>query len=75
MTVHAAVFKALNTRWMTGYELVRFVKQQTGILYSESAITARCRDLRKPQYGGHEVVCRHFMRTKGKSVYEYGIPV
>lgn len=41
-------------RWRSGYE----VAQQVG--GSDSAATARLRDLRKPQHGGHEVPCELF---------------
>ena len=73
MTVHEAVRKAVSERWVTAYEAQRRVKALTGTLVSESAVTARIRDLRKPQYGAHPVTCRYFARSKGKKVYEYGI--
>ncbi len=73
MTVHQAVLKALNTRWMCGFEIVKFVKQETGTLISESAATARVRDLRKQQFGAHPVTCRYVGEIKGRRRWEYGI--
>jgi hypothetical protein len=73
VSVHAAVLSALNTKWMTEIELVRFVKSKTGVLISGSSATARARDLRKPQYGSHPVTCRYLDQHNGRRRWEYGI--
>lgn len=73
LTVLGAVEKAVSECWVTAYEAQGRVKALTGRSISESAITARIRDLRKPQFGAHPVTCRYFARTNGKKVYEYGI--
>ena len=54
--------------WFTSPELQHYVKHVTGRLYSDSTITARIRDLRKPQYGGHVIDAR---KRKSSRSYEY----
>ena len=60
MTALDATRKALfeaekRGRWLAAWEIQRWIKALTGRRYSESGITARIRDLRKAQYGGHRI--------------------
>lgn len=44
-----------NGRWLTVPELAGRVQTRTGRLISETGLSARIRDLRKLQHGGHTV--------------------
>ena len=55
--------------WRSSYDVLRELAAQ-GILASESAVTARLRDLRKPQYGGLKVECRK--EREWRYVYRVG---
>lgn len=54
--------------WLAAYEVRDQIIRSHGILFSESGITARIRDLRKPHHGAHEVQCR---KRKGSTAWEY----
>ena len=54
--------------WYMPFELVRALKIDYDILISDSSLTARLRDLRKPQYGSHIIEKR---RREGSTAYEY----
>ena len=71
MTVIEAVKQAISRRGLTGWEIQRQVQLLTGKLISESGATARARDLRKPQYGGHEVPVEYKYPGKGRRRVEY----
>ena len=62
------VYARARGRWVTSYEIQALVKENWSMLCSESAITARIRDLRKARYGGHRIDCR---RRSGSTSYEY----
>ena len=54
--------------WWMPYEICANFKGWMGIMASESSITARLRDLRKPQYGAHNIEKR---RREGSTAFEY----
>lgn len=58
-------------RFYSSYEIQGYLHTTHKRLVSESACTARIRDLRKPEFGGHRVICRH---RADRSSYEYSIP-
>ena len=51
--------------WLTVWEINEMLPKN----YSDSTITARIRDLRKPQYGGHTVTKR--LRNGSSRTREY----
>lgn len=55
---------------MTTYEVSTHLVFIMGKCFSESAISARIRDLRKPQFGGYKVDSRP---RQGSSAWEYQI--
>lgn len=56
----AATRQAMSDgRWWTLADLAREVGRLLGRRASEAAISARIRDLRKPQFGGHQVTPRN----------------
>ena len=55
--------------WRSSYDVLHALAAQ-GIHASESAVTARLRDLRKAQYGGLKVECRK--EREGRYVYRGG---
>lgn len=55
-------------RWWTPYELCDEIWRTRGIRISDSSATARLRDARKPQYGGHSIAIR---RRQGTRSFEY----
>lgn len=55
--------------WWTVPELVAEVRARFGELHSETGLSARLRDLRKPQHGGHRVPSRP--RKGQRGLYEY----
>jgi hypothetical protein len=71
MSVIEAVKQAISRRGLTGWEIQREVQRLTGKLISESGATARCRDLRKAQYGGHEVPVSYIYSKTGRRRIEY----
>lgn len=54
--IHNEILKLLQRRWLTSTQIQKAIKAREQELYSESTITARIRDLRKPEYGGHPVI-------------------
>jgi hypothetical protein len=52
------------------YEIQGYLQITLGRLISESAVSARVRDLRKPQFGGYTVMSRP---RHGCSAWEYSI--
>ena len=54
--------------WWTPWELQERIWTTRGIRASESGLTARIRDLRKEQFGGHTIAIR---RRSGSKAYEY----
>lgn len=71
-TVHNLVdmVRALmaDRNWWSPWELQEQIWRTRGIRSSESGISARIRDLRKDQFGGHTVAIR---RRSGTKAYEY----
>jgi hypothetical protein len=55
---------------MTTYEVCTHLVFIMGKSFSESAVSARIRDLRKPQFGGHTVISRP---RQGCTAWEYQI--
>jgi hypothetical protein len=56
--------------WVTPYFVQQEVERKTGEWHSDSTITARIRDLRKPRYG---YVIEHRDAKPGRSIQEYKI--
>jgi hypothetical protein len=54
--------------WYSTYEVAGYLQITAGRLISESAASARIRDLRKPQFGGYTVKSRP---RNGCSAWEY----
>jgi hypothetical protein len=54
--------------WLTPSQIQRGILNRTGEMHSDSSITARIRDLRKPEYGGHVIEKRI---REGSRAYEY----
>lgn len=67
---NAAVLRVMARRWpRTEWWTLPALRDQLsdmGIPISEAGLSARIRDLRKPQYGGHTIV-----RRKNGSLWEY----
>lgn len=57
-------------RWRLPSEICRKLRPQLGYKPGEAAVTARLRDLRKPQFGSYQVKCR---RRESSRAYEYAI--
>jgi hypothetical protein len=71
MTTTAAVRSLLLSGLaLTPYEMQKETFAMTGIWSSDSTITARIRDMSKPQFGGHTVV-KH--ARPGSKAYEYSL--
>jgi hypothetical protein len=58
--------------WWAPWELCNAILSRYALKVSDSSITARLRDLRKPQYGGHSIDKR---RREGSAAFEYRIGV
>lgn len=58
-------------QWYSTYEVAGYLHITAGRLISESAASARIRDLRKPAFGGHQVISRP---RQGHTAWEYCIP-
>jgi hypothetical protein len=56
--------------WLTPGELQRGMREGSGVMMADAAITARIRDLRKEKYGGWDTPGR---RRKGCKSFEYTI--
>lgn len=54
--------------WFTPAEVIRQLKSEDGEMRSDSCITARIRDLRKPEFGGFTVNSR---KRSGSRAWEY----
>ena len=54
--------------WWMPHELCANIKGWHGLMVSDSSITARLRDLRKPSYGAHVIEKRI---REGSRAYEY----
>lgn len=73
MSVHAQIFELLTSgHWYTTSEIQGYLQIQGHRLMSESAVSARTRELRKDKYGSHKVICRPRV---GHTAYEYRIQV
>lgn len=57
-----------NGHWYTANEIVGYLLITHKKLLADAAITARIRDLRKPQFGGHKVPSRP---RQGSTAWEY----
>jgi len=55
----------------SNYEIQGYLQITLGRLISESAVSARVRDLCKPQFGGYTVISR---KRHGVTAWEYMIP-
>ena len=51
-----------------GWRTLRSISSVTGI--PEASVSAQLRNLRKPKFGGHQVITRHLTGT-GRGNYEY----
>lgn len=60
--------RTLLTTWRAPWEIQEEIWRSCGVRVSESGISARIRDCRKPQYGGHVVLIR---KRAGTKFYEY----
>ena len=68
-TLNSRVFDLLAAgRWYTPWELCREIQLRYLTMTSDSSITARLRDLRKPRYGSHVIEKRI---REGSRSYEY----
>ena len=57
-------------QWMAPWEICDEIWRTRQVRVSDSSITARLRDLRKPEYGGHSIGIR---KRHGTKYYEYRI--
>ena len=55
-------------QWLTPWEMCEEIWRTKGIRVSDATITSRARDLRKPQYGSHNISIR---KRTGSRAYEY----
>ena len=68
-TLNAWVLALLAAgRWYAPWELCREIQLRYLTMTSDSSITARLRDLRKPRYGAHVI---EKQRRANSSAYEY----
>lgn len=72
MSIQDATLKAITGKSRTAAEVQIYVYDKTGRFLSESAVTARIRDLRKVRFGGHTVKCLH-IHAHGRNRYEYRV--
>lgn len=54
--------------WFTPWEICDEIYRTRGLRISDSSCTARLRDARKPQYGGHTIAIR---KRAGSKAFEY----
>lgn len=67
-----AVFRAMRDgEWRTLHWISRSASMSSGRHCSEASVSARLRDLRKPQFGSHVVERRHV----GDGLWEYRLEV
>lgn len=57
----------INGDWWTLWELQEAINTSFGEFYSENTLSARIRDLRKPEHGNHKVE----RRSRCGRTYEY----
>lgn len=67
-TLMEAVYKALVRKGWVSFTDVFVTAQNNGRSYSRDTVTARIRDLRKPQFGGFNIAYR-VSPTSGESEY------
>jgi hypothetical protein len=70
LTMLQRVCGLLVGRWLAAYEVQAEIFKLTGKRVSESAVTARIRELRNPKAGGYSVLSRPIA---GKNHREYSI--
>lgn len=58
-------------KWRTLWELRIDVATKFGTHYPEQSISARVRDLRKPKFGGYEVLRRPASECHNDGLFEY----
>jgi hypothetical protein len=58
----------LTHEWLSPYQLQSLVEARTGEWHSDSALTARLRELRRPEYGGYNIEKR---KRENSRSYEY----
>lgn len=70
LTLNGMVYRILKESgdWWAPWELCNAILNRHGVRISDSSVTARTRDLRKPQYGGHVIQKRI---REGSRAYEY----
>jgi len=70
LTLNGMVYGILRQSgdWWAPWELCNAILSRHGVKVSDSSITARLRDLRKPRYGGHMIEKR---RREGSKAFEY----
>lgn len=66
--VHKIIARCAPMFWHSPQEIIHEINFVTGELYSDSCISARIRDLRKPEFGGHTVNAR---KRSGSRAWEY----
>lgn len=52
---HEVVFDALSKRPLTAFQVQKVLRHVKNTFYSESTVTARIRDWRKPEFGGIDI--------------------
>ena len=57
-----------DRRWYEPWTICNCLRHSFGIYTSDSSVTARLRDLRKPRYGAHNIIKR---RIPDSTAYEY----
>jgi hypothetical protein len=56
--------------WWAAFEICVALREYHGIMISDSAATARLRELRNPRFGAHTIESR---RREGSTAFEYRI--
>lgn len=71
MSVHNAIYELLSRGdWYTTSEIQGYLQICGKRLMSESAVSARTRELRKEKYGKHNVISRP---RQGATAWEYRV--
>jgi hypothetical protein len=70
LTLNGMVYRILKESgdWWAPWELCNAILNRHGVKISDSSVTARLRDLRKPRYGAHIIEKR---RRENSTAYEY----
>jgi hypothetical protein len=71
VTLNGMIFMILRNsqeEWWMPWELIHAVRNKYDVLISDSSCTARLRDLRKAQFGAHNIEKRI---REGSRAYEY----